>query len=342
MTVTNAAVGGAVFRGFVPTLYSGDGALAAFTASRDLLARARPQAVQVHTWEPGPTVDALRALLPGVRIVVGVGVDSIAREAAKGTKPEAVSVRTFRTLADRAASCGADAIVWNAEAAWKRPPTSSERARVVGVVRAGLAAVASRNPQLLQWHTAYDCPHWHSAYPWEAWLGAGSPVLASLPQVYAAAGGEVMAHRGALPAREARALSSWATAVRKGWIRPDAPDGDADLRDVDWLPYVQLHHVQTRDTVDLATRYPLAFGWALPTRADAAGREAFLVASALHRLGHAGPDAVRAFQTARLLVADGILGPATTAAALSALDGLNATAPATFADVTLEPDEMAF
>ena len=27
---------------------------------------------------------------------------------------------------------------------------------------------------------------------------------------------------------------------------------------------------------------------------------------------------------------------------LSALDGLNATAPATFADVTLEPDEMAF
>lgn len=324
----DAAVGGAPFRGFVPTLYSGDGALAAFTASRELLKRARPEAVQVHTWEPGPAVDALRALLPGVRIVVGVGVDSIAREAAKGTTPEAVSVRTFRSLADRAAACGADAIVWNAEAAWKRPPTSAERARLVGVVRAGLAAVAARNPQLLQWVTSYDHPSYHSTYPWEAWLGPGSPVLASLPQVYAAGEGEVMAARGALPARERRALASWQSAVRAGWIRPDAPGGDADLRDVDWLPYVQLHHVTTADTVGLVARYPLSFGWALPTRADAAGREAFLVACALHRLGHAGPDAVRDFQRARLLVVDGLLGPATTAAALSALDALNATSKA--------------
>lgn len=325
MTVPDAACGGASFRGFVPTLYSGDGAPAALHRSRELLKRARPEAVQIHSWDPGRTADEVRALLPGVRIVVGFGVDSIAREAAKGTTPEAVSVRTFRTLAERAISAGADAVVWNAEAAWKRPPTSAERARLVGCVRAGLAGVASRHPALLQWMTSYDHPSLHSTYPWEAWLGAGSPVLASLPQVYAAGEGEVMAHRGALESRERRALASWQSAVRAGRIRPDAPGGDADLRDVDWMPYVQLHHVQTRDTVGLVARHPLSFGWALPTRADAAGREAFLVASALHRLGHAGPDAVRDFQRARLLVADGVLGPATTAAALAALDAMNAT-----------------
>lgn len=326
MSPADAACGGASFRGLVPTLYDGNGGpLAAFTASRELLKRARPGAVQIHAWEPGRAAEGVYSILPDAKLVVGFGVDSIAREAAKARWTEAQAVRTFVELAGRAARVGAVAIVWNAEASWKTPPTSEQRKRLEGAIRAGLAAVAALPGAPLQWHTAYDHPSYHSTYPWTAWLGAGSPVLASLPQVYAAPEGGLMAARGALPAREARALSSWASAVRAGWIREDAPEGSAsDLTDVDWLPYYQLHHVPRRETVAHALARPLSFGWALPTRSDAEGRAAFLVASALRRAGFVGEGAVARFQEAHGLAADGIVGDATTAAALRVLDALNA------------------
>lgn len=326
MSTPDAACGGARFRGLVPTIYDGNGgAYAGFVASREVLKRAQPEAVQVHTWEPGRAVDGVRSILPGARIVIGYGVDSIAREAAKARWTEAEAVETFVELARRASNLGAEAVVWNAEAAWKTPPTSEQRKRLEGAIRAGLAAVVAACPGLLQWHTAYDHPSYHSTYPWGAWLGVGSPILASLPQVYAAGEGEVMAHRGALDAREARALSSWASAVRAGWIREDAPeDSPADLTDVDWLPYYQLHHVPRRDTVRQAVERPLSFGWALPTRSDAEGRASFLIVSAIRRAGFVGEGAVARFQEAHGLKADGITGDATTAAALRVLDALNA------------------
>lgn len=305
-------LGAASLRGPMPTLWHSDGIGAAWDISDDLLLAAKPSAVQLHTWEPRRIAPVLQRALPGVRLVMGVGVDGIARDVAKGTRSVSWGVARMRELASRADAVGAVAIVWNAEAGWKTPPSSVQRTRVEQLVREGLAAVAEDYPALAQWHTAYDHPGYHSTYPWRAWLGAGSPITVSLPQVYAAPGGAVAASRGALPRREAKALASWAAAVRAGWIRPDEPEClEGDPRDVDWRPYYQLHHVALSDTVSSALAHPLACLWALPTRADADGRRALLALCALDRLGYWREGGVADYQRDAGLTPDGIYGPRT-------------------------------
>lgn len=299
----------------MPTLWSGDGADAAWAGARSLLAECKPPAVQLHTWEPRRTATKVRAILPGVAIVVGVGVDGVAREVAKGRKPVDWGRRTLATLAARAVECGASAICWNAEAGWKTPPSSEERARLRDVVRGTLAQVASDHPALAQWHTSYDHPTYHSSYNWSDWIGPQSPVAVSLPQVYAAPASGLMAARGALDRREARALASWAAAVRKNWIDADVPDGQpGDESDVDWMPYVQLHHVLCSDTCGLAVRYPLTCFWAIPTRADKHGRTALRALCELYARGFWGEDSIKGFQSSSGLKPDGLVGPKTLAA----------------------------
>ena len=300
--------------GPVPTLWSSDGISEAYDASLDLLTRARPLAVQVHTWEPETVALRLRTLLPSAALIVGCGMDGVAKRVAKGEWNVARGVKTFVTLAQRALDAGAIAIVWNAEGGWKREPSSAEASRLRELIREALAAVAARAPALQQWHTAYDHPSFHSSYPWRAWLGPDSPVRVSLPQVYAAGSspGEMLPHRGALPARQARALASWGDAVRRGWIRSDAPDGTPeDEHDLDWRPYYQLHHVHAADTTAAILAQPLACLWALHTRADAHGRAALLASCELWRRGFRGTDAVARYQSSVGLQPDGVIGPAT-------------------------------
>jgi hypothetical protein len=302
--------------GPMPTLWSGDGGAAALAGSRDLLAECQPPAVQLHTWAPAGTARDVRKLVPGVTLVVGVGVDGVAKECAEGRQSVESARRTLVGLAQRASDVGAVAICWNAEAQWKRAPNTEEKARLSALVTSTLAEVRTAHPSLEQWHTSYDHPHYHSAYPWADWLGRGSPVVVSLPQVYAAPKGDVLAHRGALPAREARALASWREAIRRGWIRPDAPEGTPeDLTDCDWRPYYQLHHVRASDTVAGSVRHPFAAFWALPSRADREGRNAFRALCDLHRRRLWRPGGVEALQRELGVTADGAYGPRTAAAA---------------------------
>jgi len=306
-----------VIRGPILTFWGGDGAEAEVRASEALLRAARPRAVQLHTWTPGPATDRVRAIVGhDVAIVAGFGVDGIARDVARGAHPVTRGVGTFVDLASRAAGLGAAAVVWNAEASWKRPPTGAEAARLGDLIRAALAEVAVRFPGLEQHHTAYDHPSFHSTYPWRPWLGEGSPVLASWPQVYAAPGGDLRAHRGALAAREARALSSWAAAIRAGWITPDDPS--TPLREgVAWRPYYQLHHVPAVDTIRSALRHEGAMLWALRSRSDVEGQRAAQALCVLDRLGYWRENGVEAFQLDHGLVADNIAGPKTVDALLS-------------------------
>lgn len=292
------------------TIYSGDlPASEAIERARGLLVGAQPRAVELHTWRPDLYAPELRRLVPDVVLSVGVGVDSEARDVAQGRQSIPAAVAELVRVATRADAIGATSITWNAEAAWKKPPTSAEVQRLYQLIRALLGEVATRFPRLRQEHTAYDHPTYHAAYPWRAWLGAGSPVQASYAQVYAAPGGGLRAHRGALEAREARALDSWATAVRKGWIRPDAPEGtEADLVDLDWRPYYQLHHVPAVDTVASALEHPQCALWAAPTRHDADGREVVQVLAAIDR---ADLWDVRALQAAVGVEVDGAYGPIT-------------------------------
>lgn len=302
-----------MIRGPILTFWGGDGAEAEVRASEALLRAARPRTVQLHTWTPERAAARVRAIVPDVQIVVGVGVDGIARDVAQGHHSVERGMQTFLQLAERAVAVGAVAIVWNAEASWKRPPTSDEAARIAAVIRRGLAVVADQCPRLEQHHTAYDHPGYHSTYPWRPWLGEGSPVLASWPQVYAAPGGDLRAHRGALAAREAHALSSWAAAIRAGWITPDDPS--TPLREgVAWRPYYQLHHVPTTATIRSALQHEGAMLWALRSRSDAEGQRAAQALCVLDRLGYWAADGVERFQAAHGLTPDGVVGPLTLAA----------------------------
>lgn len=301
-----------MIRGPIPTIWSSEGLDAGWSLAHDVIARARPRAVQLHSWTPGRVADRVREVLPGVQIVCGFGIDGIAREAVKGRVAVQRAIDTFATLATRAKNCGASVIVWNAEAAWKRPPTSTEAATLHTVIREGLAASAMSGIEA--WHTAYDHPSYHATYPWRSWLGEGSPIVRSLPQVYAAPGAAgVMASRGALLRRETRALASWASAIRAGWIAQDDPA--TSLREgVAWSPYYQMHSVPARDTISSAVQHDVAALWALPSRADRDGHAAFGALCELDRLGLWGSSAVADFQRSAGLVADGIAGPITLAA----------------------------
>lgn len=295
------------------TLWDSDGIAEAWDESEPLLRATQPPWVQLHTWEPHRVASEIRGAIPGVRLVVGVGVDGVARRVALGQWSERRGVLALGELAAKASDIGAEAITWNAEAGWKRPPSSDEARRLAEVIRTTLAEVAARHPHLRQWHTSYDHPTYHSAYPWRAWLGVGSPIEASFPQVYAAPGGGLSAHRGALPRREAAALASWDRAIRAGWITADDPS--TPVREgVRWAPYYQMHHVDAVDTVRSALGRDQVALWALSSRSDDAGREAFRVLCAAWR---AGLWNVRALQAAVGVEADGSYGPRTHAAAVA-------------------------
>lgn len=300
--------------GPVPTLWDSDGIVEALDASQGLLERAAPRWVQLHTWEPHPAVERLRRLLPTVRLVVGFGVDGIARRVALGEWSVSRGINTMRDLALRACSAGAECAVWNAEAAYKRPPNSVEAQRVEDLVTGGLATVAASCRTLRQGHTSYDHPTYHSSYPWRAWLGPGSPVEVTLPQVYAATGVEgVRAHRGALDAREVTSWRSFRDAVRRRMLELDDPRTDP-VEGVAFRPYLQLHGVPCADTVRCAVRHRFVGLWALRSRSDPEGRLALLSLAELHRRGFWGDLAVERFQGSAGLEVDGLCGPETRAA----------------------------
>jgi hypothetical protein len=302
--------------GVALTLWHGAGLAAAVSDARavSLLREARPEIVQLHSaptgykrWGAG-AVRTVREALPGARLWFGVGCDGWARDVASNKRSVAEVVAVFIDVAKRAVDAGAELIVWNAEGAYKDPRVVSS-----GLARAIVATCAARFPALPQGHTAYDHPTYHSGYDWRGWLGPGSPVVLALPQVYAAGDTEAAGYkphvRGRLPAREARALASWKTAVRNGWIKPDVePDVPDDL---DWRPYLQIHHVSVADTVRALCQYDVAAAWAAPTRMDAEGRLSVVAACEMRRRGFVGPGAVRRFQSSVGLVADDVCGPRT-------------------------------
>lgn len=304
--------------GLALTLWHGSGLRDAWSGAEALLRDSRPQIVQLHAGPEELRLHAaevaghVRAALPGVRLWLGVGMDGFPRRLGLGRErlvAEAVGIaRLARDLR-------AEHLVLDAEAAWKSDDPE-ERERETALASGVVEAIARDVPEVVLGHTAYDQPGLHGSYAWRAWLG-GPGVRYTWPQVYAATGGETMAHRGALPRRERASLESYAAAVRKLGVRPDV--ADSDPASLEWRPYVQLHGVPYPDTISLGVKYRLCAGWAAPSRLDDDGRTAVRALAELYRRGHHGPEGVRDFQRAAGITPDGICGPKTLGALLGAV-----------------------
>lgn len=327
--MTKAVLAGEVLNTPMVTLYDGDGVLSAYHDARALLQELKPRVVQLHAWNVEEAAEAVRRDNQDVQLLAGFGIDGVARAVTRGDATIGSGVSRLRQLAQRARRSGFFAVKWNAEAAWKVPPTNVQAARLDELIVNATSEVQADGPGLVQLLTTYDHPTYHSKFRWRAWArrrGASpSPIAAVYFQVYAAPGGDVRAHRGALQAREASSFKSIADAVRVGLLDPDAPVGTPeDTTDVDFLPYYQLHHGNYQDTVQQALKFPSVALWALRSRSDDDGRRATVALVAFSRLGLWGPDAINEVQRRSGLTVDGKYGPLTELALFSQA-GISAT-----------------
>lgn len=307
-------------RGDVATLYDGSGVGRAWDLAKDFLAAHPPDAVQLHTFpgvDAGPLSGIIRRALPGAALWLGIGCDFPMSQLKKGAWPEDRVVDTLARMARHAKAIGAVAFVLDPEDAYKAK-SAEEHARFNHVARRIVTACDAElaGTSIVLAHTAYDHPTYHTEYAWEGFVGDGSPVTLDLPQVYAAPGAkDAIPRRGALETRSARSLDSFRVARTRHMIREDieTPAGDPS-DDLDVRPYVQLHHVKAEDTISFALRTDQVCYWAMRSRMDADGEEAWKSIRKLRRLGKRGPDAVAEFQRDMgSLKVDNVAGPLTRA-----------------------------
>ncbi len=278
-------------------------------ATRVLLPAARVDAVMLHG-APSHFLDpsagaqhldtvarALRDLVPGVRLWVGVGCDGVAKRFTTGAWTEADSIERLAQVASVAQRLGAEALVLDPEAAWKQPARSDRGARIRALARGVVDGLRARVPGLALGHTAFDHPTLHSTYPWAAWCGEGGCDFA-MPQIYAAPM-KGMGDGEALDRRARSHRASWEIATRQGWIRAGMPV----------YPYFQAHHVPAAQTVRHALASEFCALWSAPARIDEDGTLALKAACELRRRGMG----VEEFQRASGLVDDGICGEKTLA-----------------------------
>lgn len=288
------------------TLWHGNGLRAALAGSRALLERVRPDVVQLHASPSGlradaPTVAAeVRRMLPTVRLWLGVASDTPARAYGAGRLSLDHAAAQLLVAPAVASELHCDALIWNAEPAWKRLNKSEpDRAPLA---RAVVVRTAAAHPELVQGHTAYDQPTLHGDYCWEGWLGTGSPVVLELPQVYVEPIGDApLAQKGALATRYREHAKSFARARAVGWVRPE----------VTVLPYVRVHHTPAGSIASVIGELGGGAFWAAPSRLDAEGERALLALAKLRDAGFTGPGAVSRYQASAGLVADGVVGPRT-------------------------------
>ncbi len=291
--------------GLFVTVWDGRSPVSAFEGARELLVSVRPDIVQLHT-QPDPTdapvLQAIRGLLPGVRLWLGAPSNPLAGMS------DAKAVETVSRWAELARTWDVELVMLNGERpsraglpGWvpRTPELDTKAAKI-------LDALTSRGVRV-GW-TSHDHLQWHPQP--EPVLAPGSRVVCHAPQVYGAdKDAWAAAPLGSVKGRWSKAAEQAATLARRGVIGERYAFGGASM-----APYVQAHGVSTAATCWLLDRAPLAGAWAAPARIDAEGRRALLVDAALRRLVGDAPGRVERFQRTRGLAADGIVGPATLAA----------------------------
>jgi hypothetical protein len=276
----------------------------------------RPDAIMLHA-DPESLATAGPGIVRGLRAELGaacpvvwfgiagdVGHTAMARAFAGSVAPSAAQreklasdILALRMRGVRAAkACGATAVMFDPESAWKRGMCGFDAEAARAFVK---AAKAELGP-IPFYVTTFDCPGYHSAFPYAAF----DECDAWAPQVYAAPStGDPSPDAPAGRWRLALHRRMWSAAERLGWLKP---------RPV--IAYVQGHHVTVRETCCIADAHEIVCVWATPERFDANGLLACRVLMELERRGFKGPGRVARFQASVGLVADGLVGPRTIAA----------------------------
>jgi hypothetical protein len=348
LVVTGDGTQTTIAPGHIVYLWSGDdrtnqgarpGSLrAAFEDARDELLAIVPDGVCVHgspsqllsRGDDGLTAlewcaREIRALLPGVRLWVGVGGDGWIGQWRAGKATSAQVTQPLQRVAMLARQLGAESIVWDFESEWKHASGDQlSRLALDTFSRELMAALCARAPKCVHVVSSFDHVGFHMAMPWAALLDGN--VAAFTAQNYVAQAGET-APRGLLRARIAKASASQDAARKQGKFPADEHDAsgvDTSHDDVDVFSTVQLHGTDPRDLAAAIAESPLVLSWSVPRvreggRADDRGIEAARVARVLRVLVGAGPGAVRRYQASTLgaLTVDGQLGPRTFAHALA-------------------------
>lgn len=300
----------AITRGVALTMWHPSGLHKALDpATRVLLSSAGVDAVMLHGapshfLDPSAgaqhldvVVRALRDLIPGVRLLVGVGCNGVAKRFLSAAWTETEAVERLAQVARVGQRIGAEALVLDPEATWKQPMRSERGGRVRALAHSIMSALRECAPTLALGHTAYDHPTLHGTYPWAAWCGEGGCDFA-MPQVYAAPK-KGMGDRHALDRRVESHRASWEVATRLGLIRPGLPVH----------PYFQAHDVPAAQTIRHVIAAEFCALWSAPVRIDEDGFLALRAACELRRRG----QTVEAFQRENGLVDDGICGEKTLA-----------------------------
>lgn len=311
---------------------------AAFEDGRDELLAIVPDGVCVHgspsqllsRGDDGLTAlewcaREIRALLPGVRLWVGVGGDGWIGQWRSGKATSAQVQQPLQRVAALARSAGAEAIVWDFESEWKHAGSDARaRAELESLARTLMANLTQIAPKCVHVVSSFDHVGFHMAMPFDALLSGN--VAAFTAQNYVAVAGET-APRGLLRARITKASASQDAARKQAKFPADERDAsglDTSHDDVDVFSTVQLHGTDPQDLAAVIAESPLVLSWSVPRvreggRADDRGIEAARVARVMRALVGAGPGAVRRYQasTQGALTVDGQLGPRTFAHALA-------------------------
>lgn len=280
-----------------------------------LLALVRPDGVMLHTnpgTEDGPTVDALRRALPGIRIWLQAPANVLVG------LPEVKAVERVRGWVRASIALGAEVLSLNGEGAsrpgavgWKplQPLRADDLERRASLLLAEMAD-AARGELTLAW-SSHDRVLSHHL-PWRSILGAGSPVTLTLPQVYATPADGSQAGVAGARARYEGTAAQHALAVKRGLIRPAFAALGAGF-----VLYAQSHHHRTAAACYLHDRAALSASWTIRrdgSLCDAAGLLALRAdAEMRRRAGHA-PGRVARFQASAGLAPDGVVGAKTLAA----------------------------
>lgn len=260
-------------------------------------------------------IDFVRRAHPFARVWAGIGWDGTAKQWREGERSADAVLDPLVRAADICHRWGVEGIVHNAEAGWKDSTKDKVSAANIQSLAARVAEECTR--------AAPNAVHFMSSYDHLSLHGDIGPFMrGALPRMSGFTGQGYIAvpggaPRGALDRRLESGARSQELAERAGYLLDDKVGVAETAEDLDRVWTVQWYSTHPADLAAVIVRESHSFGWSLPSLADG-GRsdvQGLLAARFAMVVRAAGFTSIAAWQEARGLKPDGIVGPKSLQAA---------------------------